>query len=133
MGVLIWTIHHLPFARLVAPALLASPLLLLPPQYVLALDMSAADHTPGALGPAATAAEPAPETTTPTPSTPLLFTADMDTVADPKLDTMMTNLMPTSILDMLMQTTDLADGLSLEYEAGQESHCINSESLCLHN
>ena len=86
---------------------------------VRALDMSAADHTPGASGSAATAAEPAPETTTPTPSTPLLFTADMDTVADPKLDTMMTNLMPIGILAMLMETTDLADGLSLEYEAGQ--------------
>ena len=57
---------------------------------VRALDMSAADHTPGASGSAATAAEPAPETTTPTPSTPLLFTADMDTATDPKLDTMMT-------------------------------------------
>ena len=30
---LIWMSHPLPFARLVAPALLASPLLLLPPQY----------------------------------------------------------------------------------------------------
>ena len=46
---------------------------------VRALDMSAADHTPGASGSAAAAAEPAPETTTTTPSTPLLFTADMDT------------------------------------------------------
>ena len=60
---------------------------------VRALDMSAADHTPGASGSAATAAEPAPETTTPPPSTPLLFTADMDIVTDPKLDTMMTNIM----------------------------------------
>ena len=45
---------------------------------VRALDMSAADHTPGASGPAATAAEPAPETTPIPASTPLLFTADMD-------------------------------------------------------
>ena len=43
----------------------------------------------------------------------------MDIVTDPKLDMMMNNIMPTGILDMLMQTTDLTDGLSLEYEAGQ--------------
>ena len=81
--------------------------------------MSAADHTLGASGPAVPAAEPAPERTPPSASTPLLFTADMDIVTDPKLDTMMKNIMPTGILDMLMQTTDLTDGLSLEYEAGQ--------------
>ena len=42
----------------------------------------------------------------------------MDIVTDLKLTTMKKNIMPTGILDMLMQTTDLADGLSLEYEAG---------------
>ena len=50
---------------------------------VRALDMSAADHTPGASGSAATAAEPAPETTTPTPSTPLLFTANHNRAPKP--------------------------------------------------
>ena len=96
---------------------------------VRALDMSAADQTLGASGPAATAAEPAPETTPPPASTPLLFTADMDIVTDPKLDTMMNNIMPAGILDMLMQTTDLTDGLSLEYEAGQPTELGDNTRL----